>query len=238
MRRALLTLLLSACTPVTVSTSFDGGADAFSAPQDAADVRAGNQVDVASGVEASLPLGEPPWVEVDVRTGGPCDPVTACGGEVEATWDVAGACIEVPLDETLMRCPGAMVTRRGGRARGRVTFGPSIARRNAEWSAEVETLIPAVCASFVGGCPAIQTAARLAVPDTTCETLGSGDCRCTSRQSGGINDGDGYVTERGQIVSSSLGRRWDYCVQGELLRYRDVSATGPREPGTISLRRR
>ncbi|MEZ4392333.1 MAG: hypothetical protein R3A48_14695 [Polyangiales bacterium] len=238
MRRALLTLCLSACTPVTVSTTFDGGADAPSIPQDAVEGGSSNQVDVAAGADVPLPPGEPPWVEVDVRTGGPCDPVTACGGEVEATWDVAGACIEVPLDETLMRCPGASVTRRGGRARGRVTFGSRVARRSAEWSAEVETMIPAVCASFVGGCEAIQSAARLAVPDTTCETLASGACRCLARQSGRIDDGDGYVTERGQIVSSSLGRRWDYCVQGDLLRYRDVSATGPREPGTITLRRR
>lgn len=238
MRRVLLSLCLSACAPVTVSTALDGGADASAAPQDAADEGASNQVDVPPGADAALPLGEPPWVEVDVRTGGPCDPVTACGGEVEATWDVAGACIEVPLDETLMRCPGAAVTRRGGRARGRVTFGARLARRSAEWSAEVETRIPAVCASFVGGCPGIQSAARLAVPDTTCETLERGDCRCTARQTGRIDDGDGYVTERGQIVSSSLGRRWDYCVQGELLRYRDVSATGPREPGAITLRRR
>jgi hypothetical protein len=32
-------------------------------------------------------------------------------------------------------------------------------------------------------------------------------------------------------------RRWDYCIQGDALRYRDVSAREPREPGVITLRR-
>ena len=40
---------------------------------------------------------------------------------------------------------------------------------------------------------------------------------------------DGYTTEGGQIVSATLMRRWDYCIDGDALRYRDVSAREPRE---------
>lgn len=261
MRHALLLITLAACAPASVSAPLDAGAgDAGSALGDALAPRpdavalgdSGPSPDLAAP-QADAPtqrdapplapdggpaLGEPPWVDVDVRTGAGCDPVRACGGEVEGTWDVAAACIEVPLDEALMRCPGAAVTRRGGRARGRVVFASRVARRVAEWTAEVEANIPAVCALVLGGCSGIQSAVRPAAPDTTCETRSNGDCRCTSRQSGRIDDADGYTTERGQIVSATLGRRWDYCVQGELLRYRDVSGAGPREPGVITLRRR
>lgn len=225
-----LLALLAACAPASVSSITQ---DAGAATDQGGAV---NPTDATAGADARL-AAEPAWVAVDVRTGAPCDPVSACGGDVRGTWDVAGACIEVPLDESLMRCPGAMVTRRGGRARGRVTFGERIARRRAEWSAEVETLIPAVCASFVGGCPGIQASVRLINPDTTCEARPSGDCRCLARTAGVIDDGDGYSTDRGQIISSTLRRRWDYCVSDGALRYRDVSAIGPREPGVITLRR-
>ena len=103
--------------------------------------------------------------------------------------------------------------------------------------AEVQVLIPAVCAAFVGGCPGIQAAVRNVAPDTTCAATTMGDCECTARQAGGLNDADGYTTEGGQIVSATLMRRWDYCIDGDALRYRDVSAREPREPGVITLRR-
>ncbi|MFO0625525.1 MAG: hypothetical protein U0325_07885 [Polyangiales bacterium] len=181
--------------------------------------------------------GEPPWVDVDLRTRGTCPPLSRCGGDVRGTWDVAGVCLEVPIEDALGRCPGARVTRRAGRARGRVTFADALAIRRAEWTAEVQVLIPALCAALVGGCPGIQSSVRAVAPDTTCVAMGLGDCDCTVRQAGGLNDGDVYRLENNQIVSASLGRRWDYCIDGDALRYRDVSAREPREPGTITLRR-
>ena len=125
-----------------------------------------------------------------------------------------------------------------GRARGRVTFGPLIADRAAQWEVEVELFIPSLCASVVGGCDGVQSAIRGAIPDSACVTEGGGNCRCAARQGGALRDGDGYASVGNQIVSASLMRRWDYCVEGARLRYRDVSATGAREPGTVELTRR
>lgn len=183
-------------------------------------------------------LGEPPWAALDVRTSTSCPPLVACGGSVLGTWDVSGGCIDVPVPPQLMMCPGARVTRSVGRARGRVTFGPLIANRAAQWEVEVELFIPQLCAAFVGGCMGIQTAVRNALPDSVCATEGAGDCRCAARQSGDIRDADGYVTMNNQIVSATLNKRWNYCIEGNRLRYQDVSAMGAREPGTIALTRR
>lgn len=182
-------------------------------------------------------LGDPPWAPLDVRTSTTCPELVACGGSEVGTWDVSGGCIDVPIPPQLMSCPGARVTRSTGRARGRVAFASGFARRAAQWSVEVELVVPQLCASFVGGCGGLQNAIRGAIPESVCATESNGDCRCAARQSGEIRDADGYSTMNNQIVSATLVKRWDYCVDGTRLRYRDVSPTN-REPGTIELTRR
>lgn len=183
-------------------------------------------------------LGDPSWVPLDVRVGGTCTPVAACGGAVLGTWDVSGGCVEVPLPSQIMLCPGARVSRSAGRARGRVIFTPTIAYRASQWEVEAELFVPQICAALVGGCSAIEGFARPTFPDSRCVTEGRGDCRCAVRQSGTINDGDAYTTNGRQIVSVSGGRRWDYCTTGDRIRYNDASPGGFREPGPIELTRR
>ncbi len=183
-------------------------------------------------------LGEPAWAPLDVRTTTTCAPLAACGGAEVGTWDVSGGCIDVPVPAQLMSCPGARVSRSTGRARGRVTFASGFARRAAQWEVEVELAVPMLCASFVGGCGGLQGIIRGALPDSACSTESNGDCRCAARQSCAVRDADGYTTMSNQIVSAVLGKRWDYCVDGARLRYRDATPTGAREPGTIELTRR
>lgn len=185
-------------------------------------------------------LGTPSWVELDVITDGTaCPPLVACGGDVEGTWDVTGGCFELPIEEGLSRCPGAAVTRREGRARGRVTFDGAFAHRVAQSEVVVELFVPSLCAGVVGGCDAIENLVRMATADSECITQASGDCRCAARQVYAIDDADGYTLASNQIVSATLGRRWDYCIDGTSLRYEDVTpGSRMREPGIIELGRR
>lgn len=216
---------VDAPSPADVSTATDSGS--ILPPRDA------GPLPVDGGA-----LGDPAWVSLDVRVGGTCPPLTACGGAIQGAWDVSGGCVEVPLPSQLSLCPGARVTRSSGRARGRVVFGPVIARRASQWEVETELFIPALCATVVGGCAVIEGYVRPLFPDSRCVTEGSGDCRCAARQSGTINDGDAYTTTSTQIVSTSSGKRWDYCVEGDRIRYNDASPSGVREPGPIELTRR
>ncbi len=216
-----------------------GGAD-VPAAVDAGGTDAGSTAaDAGSLFEDGGTLGEPQWATLEVRTSTSCPPLAACGGPEAGTWDVGGGCFDLPVPAALMQCPGASVTGATGRARGRVTFAGSIARRAAEWEVEATLVVPAVCAMFIGGCPGVEAAARGVNPDTTCTTEPvTGTCRCLTRQRGQIRDGDRYTTTATQIVSVTGNKRWDYCVMGNSLRYRDASGSGPREPGTIELRRR
>ncbi len=196
--------------------------------------------DVPNPFADAGPLGEPAWVPITVLTMGTCPALTACGGDVVGTWDVSGACIEVPIESALAACPGAMVTRREGRARGRVVFGaaPMIARRVAQSEATVEMFVPDVCATAVGGCATLQALIQRGAPGATCTATPTGSCNCTASASYTIDDGDGYSVMGNEIVSATLNKRWEYCVADNVLRYRDTSTSGAREPGTISLRRR
>ncbi|MBN8610481.1 MAG: hypothetical protein J0L92_07855 [Deltaproteobacteria bacterium] len=227
--------------------------DAVSAPDDAPRALDGDLAsDAPSGSDSGtiLPtydggdpfdddggLGAPAWVELDVITdGSACPPLDACGGDVEGTWDVTGGCFELPIEDDLSRCPGAAVTRREGRARGRVTFDGAFARRVAQSEVVVELFVPSLCADFVGGCDAIEDLVRMATVDSECVTEASGNCRCAARQVYAIDDADGYTLESNQIVSATLGRRWDYCIDGTSLRYEDVTpGSTMREPGIIEL---
>jgi hypothetical protein len=185
-------------------------------------------------------LGEPAWVDLTVLTDGTsCPDLVPCGGDVLGTWDVTGGCFAAPLPRELMMCPGARVAG-SGRARGRVTFADGIARRLAQTEVTVTAFIPAFCATVAGGCMAIEDLARSRAggAEVACRTVGRGDCDCAIRQVQLIDDGDLYTTMGNQIVSTTSGKRWDYCVSGESMRYEDVSPSGAREPGVVSLGRR
>ncbi|MBL8682957.1 MAG: hypothetical protein JNK05_27570 [Myxococcales bacterium] len=237
----------AADAPTADTASPDAGAMDGGAPADS-----GVTSDATSGVDGSTvndaanpfadagALGEPAWVPITVLTSGSCPTLTPCGGAIAGTWDVSGACIEVPIASAVAMCPGAMITRSDGRARGRVVFGaaPMVARRIAQFEAQVDVFVPGICALAVGGCGAIERNLATINPMSTCAASPTGDCRCTSRSSSTIDDTDGYRTESNEIVSATLGKRWGYCVADGSLRYRDSSPSGPREPGVVTLRQR
>jgi hypothetical protein len=255
------TLLCAACGSTTSPT--DGGSNDSAAQPDSAvstpdaSMEVGSLPDASSYPDASsVPdatavsdasnpfadagaLGEPAWVPITVLTTGTCPTLTPCGGDVLGTWDVSGACIEVPIESALDACPGTMITGREGRARGRVTFTamPNIARRVAQSEATVEAFVPQLCAMAVGGCAGLQSILQRGAPTATCAATESG-CNCTATAAYTIDDGDGYTIQGNEIVSSTLMKRWEYCIADTGLRYRDSSPSGPREPGTITLRRR
>lgn len=226
-------------TTVDVPAAVDAGSPAVDAPIPALDSGEPPPRDAGSVPVDAGGLGEPVWVPLEVRTGdSSCPPLAPCGGNELGTWDVGGGCIDLVSPEQLMSCPGARVSRATGRARGRVTFAGGIARRASQWEVEAELFIPAVCAAVVGGCSALQTFVRASFPGSTCMVMGAGNCQCAVRMGGAIDDGDLYTTSANQIVSTSSGKRWNYCVAGNQLRYTDVSRSGPREAGIIQLTRR
>lgn len=181
-------------------------------------------------------LGTPVWVPVEVRTSGMCDDLMPCGGPVEGTWDVTGACISIPIGSALGLCPGAEITYAGGMARGRVTFEGGSTHRVAQSEVEADAFVPASCASFIGGCPGVASALAMASADSTCVDDGDGNCNCAIRQSTDYDDSGTYTTTDTQIMTSG-GKTYDYCISGTSLTYEDVTpgSAMSREPGIVTL---
>ncbi len=180
----------------------------------------------------------PDWVPLTVGAAGSCRAFTACGGNVIGAWDVHGGCFEIDIESAVASCPGARVTMRTGRGRGRVVFGADgFAHRVADSEVDVSMVVPEICARFFS-CAMLQGVLSRTFTQGACTTAANGDCNCTARQVTHIDHSDAYRVEANEIVSVSSGKRWEFCIQSNLLSYRDTSPTGPREPGTVELQRR
>jgi hypothetical protein len=182
-------------------------------------------------------LGDPAWVPLTVLVDGrACPPLVPCGGVITGTWDVGGGCFAADLS-AIMMCPGAHASG-SGMGRGRVVFDGTVAHRVAQSEVDILVTVPAICAGFVGGCAGIETRIRMATPDAACTTETDGSCLCQARQTTVINDTDGYTTSGDEIIGTTSGKHWAYCVAGDSLDYQDVSSSGTREPGIVDLTRR
>ena len=217
-----------------------GGSDAGGGMDAATD--AGSMSDAGADATVMWPdagtLPAPEWADLTVGPAGSCPGFTPCGGDIVGVWDLNGGCFEVDIESSISACPGAMVTRRVGRGRGRVVFrADGTAHRVAESVVEADTFFPAVCTAFYS-CDMLQSAMRMLVTEATCTEDSAGDCNCTSRLITSIDDTDTYTIEGNEIVGGFSGKRWEYCIAGDRLDYRDSSPSGPLEPGDIELLRR
>lgn len=180
----------------------------------------------------------PEWTPLTVGEPGTCEDFVACGGDIVGAWDLSGGCFEVAIMDALADCPGAAVTRREGRGRGCVEFGADgQAHRVAESEVEIDLFVPALCAGFVS-CATIESQIRLTGVAADCPVDSDGGCRCAARLDTRIDQRDGYTTEADEIVGTVSGKRWQYCVAGDVLSYIDTSPSGMLEPGTVELTRR
>ncbi len=226
---------------IDAPSALDTGVDAPVAMDTGRDAGMGTDGSILPPLDAPSPfgdtgtVGDPAWVDLDVRTdGSACPALEACGGDVLGTWDVTGGCFEVPGADMLDACPGATFEATG-QARGRVTFGPVIARRVAQSIVTANVFVPTLCVSFIGDCEDVEGLIQSEIPDSACVTVSDG-CECEGRFVYEIDDMDGYSTMDGQIISAVSDRRWDYCIEDGTLRYQDVTeGGGEREPGIIEL---
>jgi hypothetical protein len=197
--------------------------------------------DAGSAVDAGIgtpDAGPAPDVAFEVRVDGTlCPALASCGGALEGTWQVNGGCVAFTQVNTLRSvCPAASV-RGTGTARGRVTFAGTTMTRNldVDWRGAVG--VPKSCADAAAGCGNVESLVRGAVPEAavSCPGDGAGGCACTLTIGRTLADSSTVRVEGNQIVRDADGRRWEYCVSGPSLRYRET--TGALEPGTFAFTR-
>lgn len=183
-------------------------------------------------------LPPPEWAALAVGGRGSCPPTASCGGAIAGAWDVAGGCFEVDVEGALAACPGATVTRREGRGRGRVVFGAdALGHRVAQAVVEVAFVVPAPCLAAVS-CDAIAGAVAPLVTEARCGLAAGGHCACEAMLRVELDQRAAYRVDGDAIVAVGTDRRWAFCVDGDRLRYWDTSPSGPLEPGRVELRRR
>jgi hypothetical protein len=143
----------------------------------------------------------------------------------------------VVTPEDLAMCPGGEIRSAMARTRGRVTFDGAIATRSAETEVDAEIFVPRICTIFAGGCDAIEANLRMSTPDTDCSLDAASNCVCMLHQVSSFMERVRYSTTATQIVFAT-GRRWNYCIRGDEMTYRDVSTRVTPEGGVIELGRR
>jgi hypothetical protein len=176
----------------------DGSTDSSLPVNDSATTDAANTLppfDAGNPFGDTGSLGSPDWVTVDVRVdGSKCPAFNACGGSELGTWDVSGGCFEVPIPSAFFSCPGAKAEVVTKQARGRVTFQAGFAQRIAQSEVSANVVLPALCATAVGGCANFYATVKASAPESSCSTDTAGNCTCLMRQITQINDNDAYST--------------------------------------------
>lgn len=172
---------------------------------------------------------EPSDFDAPITFAASCPAFEPCGGDVGGRWEYRSVCVAEDFAELTEACPGATVEA-SGTARGAVEFALGFVGRDVTTHVETTIHVPAECA--IAGCDTIETAIGMGA---TCAPAAGGTCDCTIIDDSRFADTDGYTIAGNQIVLEN-GTRYDYCVEGGTLRYRELGDS-PSEPGTASLGR-
>jgi hypothetical protein len=176
--------------------------------------------------DTSLPLAA--TVQV-----GNCPAFTACGGQVDGTWDYTGGCLPDPFLDAQAACSSIMVQNQTASIQGRVSFAGGKVTRNGVFSYTSSATVPKVCADTFGGCSSISAVIKTQAGFDKSYCTGTGDCACTFSITRTDTSTDTYTTASNQITTGS-GDAYDYCVAGLKLDYSHVS--GPStEKGVFEL---
>jgi hypothetical protein len=178
--------------------------------------------DPDSGMEPPDPPGDAP-----ITLSGSCPDFDPCGGDEDGRWEYAEVCAEPDFEAVREACPAAMIEGMGT-VRGTVVFAGGVVTRSATSHVEATVTFPASC----GVTP--YCAALGAMIGGTCAPSGA-DCVCDVVDDGTTSESDPYTVDGNQIVLSD-GTRYDYCVDGGRLTYRELGDS-PSERGVAELSR-
>ena len=200
------TLLLATSTILLVACGSDNTQDAGNGSPDAG---AMNQTDQGTANAA-------------------CDPgfgaATACGGDLEGSWNYQSACSSTPLGAAIRdACDQANIrAERFLSGMGNLSITGGSFALMVQTDVEVEATIPTSCAQGLG-CAVIEQAIESGSPGSQASCTSSGadcDCRVTgtvaSTSSGQVSTNGGVAT----VTTSNGTEQYYFCVEGGSLSYR------------------
>ncbi len=172
---------------------------------------------------------------VDVSVEAQCPALTACGGDVEGTWDYTGGCAQLDLSALQEACTGLTITNTSATAVARVVFAAGNVTRNYTVTGKATVAIPASCV-LAGGCANIQSAITSGPTTASCTDDGSGGCTCAVASTTSDEGATTYTIQGNEIVTGD-GNEYTFCSQGGTMSYSHASGSSP-EQGVFTLTKR
>lgn len=158
------------------------------------------------------------------------------------TWCFSGYCADgnVVFGAVTSLCPSATFSNIAGTVRGSAAFtgtaGAGAVMRNITWTLGGTIDFPATCRAAAGGsCAAVQSALAAAFLTATCTNSPSGGCSCPLNNNDTDNSSGSYTTDGGFLYNGT--RTFEYCVQSNTLRYRELGPLAP-EQGVVGTMQR
>jgi hypothetical protein len=174
-----------------------------------------------------------------VRMSEDCGAFVPCGGDVgETTWHYTDLCateadVRAQYGDMVSMCPTATIDSVTGSVEAYVVFSGGRVTRRGSGEIVLNATVPVSCAALAGGCLGLEFILGRDAPGTTCVTTETGDCACNIPQEWVVDQEATYTTE-GPIMSTSEGRTYEFCRDGDVIRYRETTETNP-ELGTITM---
>lgn len=158
-----------------------------------------------------------------------CDPTfgqaQACGGDLEGKWTYVKGCVPKDTFDGIKKvCPGAVVSNESSSSAGTLTFTKTTYVLDASVLVTTDFTLTAGCAALVKGCAKAASTIQLLVPNSkvNCSDASSGcDCKITLTYT---SKWLGKYSVANGINKLKTGQEYYYCVKGDVLRYRGVSA--------------
>jgi hypothetical protein len=162
-----------------------------------------------------------------------CPTFDPCGGDPEGTWQYVDACVVESFDVLSDVCPGLTVSDEVGTVQGTVRVLAGLIDRESRVHLSATVSVPPSCA--VAGCAAVESLLVEAFDTVDCAPSAAG-CACDVSVTEETHE-SGTYTLAGAILTTDLGRRYEFCSAADELVYRELGE-GVSEDGTFELERR
>jgi hypothetical protein len=175
----------------------------------------------AAGANATGGSGSSIDVPASTRTVpasvGTCPAFTPCGGALDGIWTYASVCLdpaELGLDLLQGLCEGSSIAFEDG-AGATLAFDRGQVARRGEALGDGSLIMPIDCVdAMLGGCAELEP--FLGIPCVESATS------CTCSYPATVDFGQQPATSDGSVFVFGDGRTFDYCVEGDELRYRET----------------
>ncbi len=223
---------ITACTVTNEGgTSSSGGSSGTTSSSGGASSSSGSS-DTTTGSSSGDPkLSPPSTTPATVAINGSCPSFTACGGDLQGTFDYTSGCVSDVFAAARQQCPSLDASNAKVTVTGSLYFAGNGLVRKVSSKIEGSIKLPASCTQ--GQCALVESALKSGFDSVSC--TGTSDCTCTVTKLE-ANDSSTTFTVSGSVATTADGDTYDFCEKAGSLQYSGKSAGA--EEGLWTLNKR